>query len=137
MAATLSSDERAAHPHAAASLHPVADDVVLGQHLDEEPLETAHVGDDIHRLGQAHDRVADELPRAVPGDLAAAVDVDDGGAVGGALVPRRARTGRVDGLVLEQDERVGADAGDDVGVDAPLEMPSRPGTGRSRGRAPE
>ena len=47
--------------------------------------------DDVDRLGQAHDRVADELARAVPRDLSAAIHVDDGRAVGRALVPRGAR----------------------------------------------
>jgi hypothetical protein len=35
---------------------------------------------------QAHDRIADELAGTVPGDLAAAVDVDDGRAVRRPLV---------------------------------------------------
>ena len=47
-------------------------------------LEPADVGDHVDRVGQPHDRIADELARAVPGDLAAAVDVDDRGAVGRA-----------------------------------------------------
>ena len=66
------------------------------------------MGDDVDRLGQAHDRIADELARSVPRDLAAAVDVDDRRAVGRALVPRGAGAGRVDRLVLEQQQRVGA-----------------------------
>jgi hypothetical protein len=44
----------------------------------------------------------------VPGDLAAAVDVDDGRAVGRPLVAGRARARGEDGFVLEQQQRVGA-----------------------------
>jgi hypothetical protein len=72
-------------------------------------LSRPHVRDDVDRFAQAHDGIADELTGTVPGDLAAAVDVDDGGAVGRPLVPRRARARREDGLVLEQ-QRVGAGA---------------------------
>ena len=69
-------------------------------------LEPPHVGDDVdrHRVS-AHDRVADELAGAVPGDLAAAVDVDDRGAVGGPLVRLGALAGGVDRGVLEQQRR--------------------------------
>ena len=56
-------------------------DAEVGAHADQRLLEPAHVGDDVDGVGQPHDRVADELARAVPGDLAAAVDVDDRGAV--------------------------------------------------------
>ena len=50
----------------------------------------------------AHDRVADELARPVPGDPSAAVHVDHRGlASRRALVRRRAGARRVDGLVLE------------------------------------
>ena len=47
------------------------------------------VGDHVDRLRQPHDRVADELARAVPGDAAAPVDVDDRRAVGRPLPGRR------------------------------------------------
>ena len=55
-------------------------------HLDQALLDAPHVVDDVDRVGQLDDRVADELAGAVPGDLAAAVDVDDGGAVERTLV---------------------------------------------------
>ena len=50
---------------------------------DQRLLEPAHVVDDEDVVGQPHDRVADELAGPVEGDLAAAVDLDDRGAVGG------------------------------------------------------
>jgi hypothetical protein len=41
-------------------------------------LESPHVRHDVDRFAQAHDGIADELAGTVPGDLAAAVDVDTG-----------------------------------------------------------
>jgi hypothetical protein len=93
------------------------------------------VRDDVDGFGQAHDRIADELAGAVPRDLAAAVDVDDGRAVRRPLVAR-ARARREDGLVLEQ-QRVGAVPGDDLGVDsraAPRHRVGRVGASRPSGR---
>ena len=58
--------------------------------------------DDVDRLGQTHDRIPDELPRAVPGDLASAIDVDHGRAVGRPFMRLGALARGVDGLVLEQ-----------------------------------
>ena len=58
----------------------------LGAERDQRLLDPAYVVDDADRLGQPDDRVADELARAVPGDLAAAVDLDHRGAVGRAFV---------------------------------------------------
>jgi hypothetical protein len=83
--------ERSAHPDAAAALDAVPLDAEAGEHVDQDALESPHVRDDVDRFAQAHDGIADELAGTVPGDLAAAVDVDDGGAVGRPLVPRRAR----------------------------------------------
>ena len=63
----------------------------VGADADQRLLDAAHVRDDVDRAGQPHDRVADELPRAVPGDLAAAVDVDAPGCRRSAA--RAARSG--------------------------------------------
>ena len=73
-------------PDAGAALDASAVDAELGEHVDEDALEPAHVADHVDRLGEAQDRVADELAGTVPGDLAAAVDVDDGGSVGRPFV---------------------------------------------------
>ncbi len=97
---------------------------MLAERIDQQALEAADVGDHIDGLGQSHDRIADELTRAVPGDLAAAVDIDHRSAVGRPLVRLGALARRVDGLVLEQDQRVGPLARDDVGVDPTLQRPA-------------
>src|SRR5690606_27043619 len=61
--------------------------------------------------------------RTVPGDLAAAVDVDDRRAVQRALVRLGALAGGVDRGVLEQQHGVGQLAGHDLRVDRPLVVP--------------
>ena len=76
-------------PDPAAARDARGGDAEVGAHADQRLLEAAHVVDDEHVVGQPHDRVADQLARAVEGDLAAAVDVDDRGAVG--RVARAAR----------------------------------------------
>ncbi len=53
---------------------------------DERLLHLAHVGDDPLRVLEADDGVADELARAVVGDVAAAVDVEHLGADLGQLL---------------------------------------------------
>ena len=75
---------------------------------DQRLLEAADEVDDQHVVGEPHDRVADELAGAVEGDLAAAVDLDHRGAVGGTLVGLGALAGRVDGGVLEQQHGAGS-----------------------------
>jgi hypothetical protein len=69
--------------------------------VDEQLLDAAHVGDNVDWLRQAHDRVADELARAVPGDFSAPVDVDDGCAVVGPFKRLGAPAGRVHAGVFE------------------------------------
>ncbi len=75
---------------------------------DQRLLEAAYEVDDQHVVGEPHDRVADELPGAVEGDLAAAVDLDHRGAVDGSLVGFGALACRVDGGVLEQQHGAGS-----------------------------
>ena len=116
--------EQPAHPDAAAPLDPVSLDAEAGEHLDEDAFESPHVRDDIDGLDEAHDRVADDLAGAVPGDLAAAVDVDDGGAVGGSFVAGGAGAGGEHRFVLEQQQRVGSRARGDLAVDPALERPA-------------
>jgi hypothetical protein len=60
----------------------------------------------------------------MPGDLAAAVDIDDRSAVDGAFERLGTSTGGVDRLMLEEEHGVRSLVGDDVGVDAPLEIPA-------------
>ena len=112
------------HPDPAATLDAVSGHIESTEHIDEDLLQPPDVRDDIDGLGEPDDRIADELSGAVPRDLAAAVNVDDGSSVGGTLVPCGARTGREDGLMLEQQERVGALARDDARVDLALQRPA-------------
>ena len=85
----------------------VASTPTVAADLDQRLLEPSDVADDVERLGQLDDRVADELAGTVPGDLAAAVDVDDRGAVDRPLEVERALAGGVDRRVLEQQHGVG------------------------------
>ena len=103
----------AVDPHARAPVDPAAVDAELGEHVDQHALEPAHVADDVDRVRQAQDGIPDELAGPVPGDLAAAVDVDDGSAVGRALGVLGAFAGRVHGRVLQEDDGVRRLPGDD------------------------
>ena len=98
-------------------------DAEVGADADHHLLELAHVADDVDRRGQPHDRVAGDLAGTVPGDLAAAVDVDDGRAVGRPLLGLGALAGGVDRGVLEQEDGVGLLAADDLGVHVALDLP--------------
>jgi hypothetical protein len=112
-------------PRAAAALDAGGGDAELSAHVDQDALHATHVGDDIDRVGQAHDGVADELARAVPGDLPAAIDVNHRRAVGRALPGFRALARRVDGRVFEQQHRVGFVAIGHGGMDRALAIPGR------------
>ena len=68
-------------PDTAAALDPAGRQSEVRTDADQGLFESAHVVDDVHMAGELGDRVADELARAVPGDLAAAVDLHHGGAV--------------------------------------------------------
>ena len=65
------------HPHSGAAVDAAYLQTHVGAHLDQRFLDAPNVIDHIERLGQPDDRVADQLARPVPGDLAAAVGVDD------------------------------------------------------------
>src|SRR4029077_607165 len=70
------------YPHAAASVDAVAGDAERCAYADEGVFEPADVGHDVDRVGELRDRVAGELARPVPGDPAAAVDVEHLGNAG-------------------------------------------------------
>ncbi len=101
----------AGHPHPGAAVDPAGPQPDRGAHRDQRILKAANEVHHVHRLGQPDDRVADQLTGAVPGDLAAAVGVDDRRAVDRALVGFGALARGVDRRVLEQQQGVGA-AGD-------------------------
>jgi len=125
MAATLGSGRPQRRTHTPLRpLDPLAGDAELGEHVEQQLLHAAHESHHIDGVSQPHDRVADELPGPVPGDLAAAVDVDDGRAAADRPVAALgALAGGLDGRVLEQQQRVGGVAGDDLGVHRPLQIP--------------
>ena len=93
-------------------------------------LEPADVRDDVDRVGQRDDRVADQLAGAVPGDLPAAVDVDHRGAVDRPLVRLGALAGGVDRRVLQQQQGVRPLAGAPAARAARAAAPRPPRTGR-------
>src|SRR5580700_547990 len=97
----------------------------VGTGADQGLLDRPHVIDHVDRLAEPDDRVPDELPGAVPGDLAAAVDVDHRGSrVAGRpveLLGPLAR--RVDGRVLEQQAGVRDVAAHPPLVQVPLQIP--------------
>ena len=97
----------AEHPDARAALDAGGLDAEVAADLDQRLLEPSDVADHVERLGQLDDRVADELAGTVPGDLAAAVDIDDRCAVDRPLEVERALAGGVDRRVLEQQNGVG------------------------------
>ena len=61
----------------------------------------SHTGD-VERFGQPDDRIADKLAGTVPGDLAAAIGVDDGRPVDRSLMRLCASSGGIDRRVLQQ-----------------------------------
>ena len=99
------------HPHAGTPLDPAGGQPELGAHVDQQLLGTPDVRDHVDRVGQPDDRVADELPRAVPGDLPAAVHVHHRGAVHRPVPRLGALAGGVDAGVLQQQHRVALLAG--------------------------
>ena len=66
------------HPHPGAALDASGFQAQLGAHLDHRFLKAPNEIHHIERFGQSDDRIADQLAGPVPGDLAAAVGVDDG-----------------------------------------------------------
>ena len=68
---------RALDPGAAAPRHPDRGHPEIGAGPDHGLFQRPHVGDHVDRLAELDDRVAGQLPGPVPGDLAAAVHVDD------------------------------------------------------------
>ena len=106
----LRSDPDAGRSRRAPGLDPVP-----RQHADQHLLDLPEVA--VHVLverPQVEDPVADELPRPVPGDIAAAVDLHHLHAAGPEplgvqkqVLPARVLPQRHDRLVLEEQQRVG------------------------------
>src|SRR6185312_1985666 len=102
----------ATHPDARAPFHAPCLQTELREHVYEDRLEAAHVADHVDGFGEPEDRVAHQLARTVPGDLATSVHVDHRCPVGGSLVILRAFARGVDRGVLEEDHGVGGSPGD-------------------------
>ena len=85
-------------------------------------LKALHVGNDVDGLGQRDDRIADQLAGPVPGNVAAAVDINDRRArIGDRAVKRGgALARRVHRVVLEQQARVRDVAANALLVHLPL-----------------
>ena len=113
-------------PGAAAARHPHRRDTELGAGPDHGLFERPHVGDHVDRLAELDDRVGGQLPGPMPGDLAAAVHVDDRRAwIPGRPVGRgRPLACRVHGLMLEQQAAVRNLVGHPPRMDAPLQIPA-------------
>ena len=116
----------AGHPGAAAARHAPGADAELRARPDHGLFQRAHVGDHVQRLAELDDRVSGQLPGTVPGDLAAAVHVDDrrSRVAERPVGHRRPLAGRVHRLVLEQQAAVGNLVGHAPGVHAPLQIPA-------------
>jgi hypothetical protein len=109
------------HPGSAGDLDRV--DTELGADRDQSFFEPPHMADRVDGHRQSHDRVAHYLPRAVPGDPPATIDVDHGRAVYRTLEILRATTGRENRRVLKQQAGVGNRIGHPFGVDLALQLP--------------
>ena len=112
MAATLRSGPGVGgEPDAGAPVDPTgAQQAHLGDDGDQRLLQAADVVQDVQRGRERHEGIADELAGAVPGDQAAAVDVDDGGAVRRPVRRAGPLARGVHRRVLQQHEHVRAGA---------------------------
>jgi hypothetical protein len=73
-------------------------------------LEVSNITDNINRIWQPHYWIANQLAGAVPSDFSAAVNVNNGSAIGWALGVFGSLAGGVGALVLKQNTGVAADA---------------------------
>ena len=113
----------APNPHSTASVDPLARNTEFFQQLDQKGLESSHVCHNIDGVGESDDGIAHQLPGSVPRNLAAAIDVDDLGAVCWALVRLGTFAGRVNAGVFEEKQGVGHPPGDNILVNASLKLP--------------
>src|SRR5262249_37748632 len=109
-------------PHPGAAVDSDRVQAQVGAHSDQRFFKAPNVIDDIERFSQSDDRIADQLPWTMPGDLAAAVGVDDGSAINWSLVRLSAPSRGVDGRVLQKQQRIGAAGHSGVGQVA-LQLP--------------
>src|SRR6202011_505223 len=100
-------DLSVADPDAGITGQPAGRDPEVGQDVDQAAFEVAQVQTDIGFRAEVKDRIADQLSRAVVGDVPTAIDVEAGDAARGHLrliqkhvIARSAPTDRVRMWVL-------------------------------------
>ena len=111
-------------PNSRASLNLLTVNAKLRGDVDEEMFYGSHVADDIDGLSEASDRIADQLTGTVPRNFAPAVDVNHRSAVLRSLRIFGALARGIDGFMLKEEKSVGANAGNNVGVDLALKSPA-------------
>ena len=116
----------AGHPDAAAAVDPRGHHPEVGAGPDQGLLQGPDVGNDIDRVAESDDRVADQLAGTMPGDLAAPVDVDHRRArIAGRAVERAGPLARgVHRLVLKEQAAVGYRAAAAPLMQPPLQVPA-------------
>ena len=135
---TDGSDFSRAEPDAGLALAACRDEAKLADGNDEHFLEEAQVGVQVLACGEMHDRVADDLPGAVVGNVAAAISRADldaaacqlGGVPNQIRLRAPAHAEGVDGIVLGEDEGV-ADFAGIAARDEFLLAPARDGIARA------
>ena len=110
-------------PHAASPFNRSRRDASLGAHAHDGPFDAPYEAHDIDGGRKLDDRVAHELTRTVPGDLATPIDINHGGAVTWTLDLEGAPTSGIDRLMLEKKKRIWAFARNHLRVDLFLHIP--------------
>jgi acetoacetyl-CoA synthetase len=100
-------------------------EAVFSEYRDQSLFKSSYVVNDEDGLGQPDDRVAHELTRPVPGDLASPIDVDHRRAIEGAFLRLGALARCVDAGVLQEQHGVRSGPSGYFGVDGALQVPRR------------
>src|SRR5665647_97359 len=114
---------RGREPDTRTALYAHGRQAVLGDRTDEGLLEAPYVVDHVHPIRKRHDGIADELSGAVPGDLAAPVDVDHRRPVLRAFRRLGPTPGGVHVGVLQEQHSARTYAVSHLGVDPSLLVP--------------
>src|SRR5450759_2053366 len=114
---------RRREPDTRTALYAQGRQAVVGDGTDERLLQAAYVVDHVHPIRKRHDGVADELSGAVPGDLAAPVDVDHRRSVLRAFRRLGPTPGGVHVGVLQEQHSARTYAVSHLGVDPSLLVP--------------
>lgn len=115
-----------ADPNTATAVDALTVDAKVNAHVDEQLFDPAHEGNYVEWFAKAHDGVADELSRPMPGDLPSAINVNDRSIRRqrpGSLMGFGTSAGRIDGGVLQEQEVIRRTA-DHLSMNAPLQVPA-------------